>query len=165
LIRERRTVINLKAEIRSLYLFQEILVEKSELQLTESIYHSEDKLLLGEDYEESESLLEEESEDYKDSKLMMWFECEDEIPVWRDTEETLLTWHESEVGPLPICPDNPGNVFCIRTINMIVDGGFLGCDAMWTCKWIQFWRNIGKHIQNHTASQHRKQPSAASSLL
>ncbi|KDR15755.1 hypothetical protein L798_10298 [Zootermopsis nevadensis] len=77
----------------------EILVEKSELQVTESMYHSEDKLLLDEDYEESKSLLEEESEDYKDSKLMMWFECEEEMPMWHDTEKTFQTWHESEVGP------------------------------------------------------------------
>lgn len=74
-------------------------MEKSELQVTESMYHSEDKLLLDEDYEESKSLLEEESEDYKDSKLMMWFECEEEMPMWHDTEKTFQTWHESEVGP------------------------------------------------------------------
>jgi hypothetical protein len=69
------------------------------------VTETEEKPLLGEDYDESKPLLQEESEDYKDNKLIMWFECEDEIPVRHDSEETLLTWHESEVGPLPICHD------------------------------------------------------------
>jgi hypothetical protein len=110
-------------------------VEKSELQLTESICHSEDKLLLGEDCEERKSLLEEEFEDYKDNKPMMWFECEDEVPAWHDTKETLLTWHESEVGPLLVCYDVHEMHFNIRATHIIADGGFLGFDAMWGFKW------------------------------
>jgi hypothetical protein len=68
------------------------------------MYQPEDKLRMSEEDEESKPLLEEEFEDYKDSKLLTWFECEDAVSAtWCDTEETLLTWHESEVGPLPVC--------------------------------------------------------------
>ena len=62
---------------------------------------SEDELLVGEEYEERKPYLE-ESEDTEDKKLRTWFECDDARPTWCDTEETLLTWHENEVGPLPL---------------------------------------------------------------
>jgi hypothetical protein len=68
--------------------------------VAENVYKSEDKLLIGEENEGDKPVLEAKSEDYKDNKLMMWFECEDAVPALYSTDETLLTWHESEVGPL-----------------------------------------------------------------
>jgi hypothetical protein len=69
--------------------------------VTVNTYESEDELLVGDEYEEHKPYLE-ESEDNEDKKLLTWFECEDVIPAWCSTEETLLTWHESEVGPMPV---------------------------------------------------------------
>ncbi|GFG33539.1 hypothetical protein Cfor_03446 [Coptotermes formosanus] len=65
--------------------------------VTVNTYESEDELLVGDEYEEHKPYLE-ESEDNEDKKLLTWFECEDVIPAWCSTEETLLTWHESEVA-------------------------------------------------------------------
>jgi hypothetical protein len=65
------------------------------------VYQPDDKRLASEKCEENKALLE---EDYKDSKLLTWFECEDAISTtWCSTEETPVTWHESKVGPLLIC--------------------------------------------------------------
>jgi hypothetical protein len=78
-------------------------VKKLDFQLTENISQPEDRLLVGEEYEENKCLL---AEDYKDSKLQTWFECEDAVSAaWYNTELTSLMWHESKVGPLPICHD------------------------------------------------------------
>lgn len=83
-------------------------MKKLDFQLTENIYQPEDRLLVG---EENKPLLE---EDYKDSKLMTWFECEDAVSAaWCNTGLTSLMWHESEVGPLPICHD-------VREINFVL---------------------------------------------
>jgi hypothetical protein len=78
-------------------------VEKLDFQLTENIYQPEDRLLGGEECEENKPILE---EDYKDSKLLTWFECEDVVSAaWYNTELTSPMWHESKVGPMPICHD------------------------------------------------------------
>jgi hypothetical protein len=72
------------------------------------MYQLEDRLLVGEECEENKPVLE---EDYKDSKLLTWFECEEAVSAaWCNTELTSLTWHESEVGPLLLCHE-------IREIN------------------------------------------------
>jgi hypothetical protein len=72
--------------------------------VTRNLKKSEDELIVGVEYDERQPYLE-ESEDSEDKKLLMLFECEDAIPVWWDSEGTLLTWNESEVGPLPLCHD------------------------------------------------------------
>ena len=69
--------------------------------VTLNMCESEDELLVSKEYEEHKPYLE-EPEDNEDKKLVTWFECEDAIPAWCNSEETLLTWHESEVGPLPV---------------------------------------------------------------